>query len=350
MSTVTSPAPDPDVASLPLVFHEQCASVDRDPQVLASRLAQHYNLVDFGPRLGWERQFLHRSSTAAVGDLLLTCGYTSPIQGAIGENPGIGSINLCFAGGCSYEMGALTLRINPRTPLFFSPGHEYRYLVDHFNGMAFHLDLIRLRSTAAAMAGLGISARRYSADLQAPRVLSVQGSDTGQLLLLLRRSFSLLDDPGLATSSLLLHLKVDDLIYRTLALLLFPGLAALLEDDSGSHQDPRRQIFEELLEWIQANLQQPISLTQLEQRSGYSRRMLQLVFQQRFNCGPIQWIQRQRLEQARQALLQPGCNDSVTTIAQRHGFSNLSVFSRDFRAAFGLRPSDLLRESRRQLS
>jgi len=98
---VPIPVSDPAVASLPLVFHQGKATVDRDPQVLASRLAQHYSLLDFAPRRGWERNFLHRSSSAAAGDLTLTCGYTSPIQGQIGERTGTGSINICFAGRAS---------------------------------------------------------------------------------------------------------------------------------------------------------------------------------------------------------------------------------------------------------
>jgi AraC-like DNA-binding protein len=115
------------------------------------------------------------------------------------------------------------------------------------------------------------------------------------------------------------HLQIDDPIYRNLALILCPQIETLAKPDA-------------------------INLTQLEQRSGYSRRSLQLVFQQRFGCGPIQWIRRQRLEQARQALLHPEPDDSVGRIAARYGFSSLAVFSREFSNHFGLRPSELLRE------
>ena len=55
-------------------------------------------------------------------------------------------------------------------------------------------------------------------------------------------------------------------------------------------------------------------------------------------------LHAERLEQARQSLLQAKPGDSVSSIAARFGFSSLSAFSRDFRAAFGIAPSDLLRE------
>jgi len=101
------------VAALPLVFHDAKARVDRDPQALAARLAQHYALLDFGPRRGWERQFVHRSSSAVAGKLILACGYTSPIQGQIGEREGTGAINLCFPGRAVYRVEGRDLETTP---------------------------------------------------------------------------------------------------------------------------------------------------------------------------------------------------------------------------------------------
>lgn len=343
---------DRAVAAQPLAFHDQAAVVDRDPEVLAARLAQHYSLLDFGPRPGFERSFLHRSVTASAGDLILTCGYTSPIQGTIGERTGVGSINLCCLGSATYQLDDRELQINAMQPMFFTPGQEYRYSVDHFNGLAFHVDLARLHATAAAIAGLGASPRRFQAELEAPQVLLMNGGRHEQLLRLLRREFALLDDPSLEASAELSHLCVDDLIYRTLALLLCPGLIhpEAIGGRSGQVSALRERRFEELLEWIRAHLSEPINLTLLEQRSGYSRRHLQLAFQQRFGCGPIQWVRQRRLEQARLALLHPSMSDSVGSIAARFGFSSVSVFSRDFSNQFGLRASDLLREGKRHYS
>ena len=318
--------------------------------MLAARLAQHYSLLDFGPRQGWERNFLHRSASAAAGDLVLTCGYTSPIQGVIGERAGVGAINICFAGRTVYEVEGREFAITPECPIFFAPGHEYSYTVDHFSGLAFHLDLARLRATAAAMAGLGISERRFASDLEMVRVVAATPSarnPNASLFALLRRAFSLLDDPYMKAEPYLQHLQLDDLIYRNLALLLFPRLAALITCPEQPEAPARQRLFEELLEWIDANLTRPIRLTELEQRSGYSRRHLQAAFQTRYGCGPIQWIRRQRLERARRALLEPNPGDTVAQIAGRNGFNSLPAFSRDFRAAYGLRPSDLLHEGRR---
>ena len=347
--SVKAPTCETAAAALPLVFHDRQAVIDRDPQALASRLAQHYALLDFGPRTSRCPAFMHRSSTATAGSLLLSCGYTSPIQGTVGERCGSGSINICFAGGSSYQLDGRILEISPQRPLFFAPGQEYRYSVDHFNGMAFDVELGRLQATAAAMAGQAVPPRRYGGNQLHPQVLSRGRQDSDALLDLLQRAFTLLDvqDSAAPLAGFWPHLPIDDLIYRTLCLLLFPRLAALLEDpDPGP--TTRQRLLDELLEWILAHLDQPISLTQLEQRSGYSRRSLQVAFQQRFNCGPIQWIRRQRLEQARQALLRAEPEELVGAIASRFGYGSLTVFSREFRMTYGMRPSDLMRRARQR--
>jgi AraC-like DNA-binding protein len=330
-----------------LPFNNHLAHVDRDPQALADRLALHYSVLDFGLGRGHESNFMHRTSTCKAGDLLLSGGYTTPIQGTIGSREGIGSVNLILSGGVNYECGGQSLPVNALRPLFFSPGKEYKYTIkDHFNGVVFDIDLQRLKRTAAAMAGIGISERRFASQLEFVRVIQPNDKRSQQLINTLRQSFRLLDQNSLIETGELDLLNIDDLIYRTLALLLCPKLSQIIQNEPAA-KSGREQIFEDLLEWSRANLHTPIKLSQLEERSGYSRRNLQLTFQQRFGCGPIQWIRRQRLEQARQDLLDPAADDSVAGIAQRYGFSSLAVFSRDFRACFGVPPSQLLREGKR---
>ena len=333
------------VAALPLVFHDRTARVDTDPQALATRLAQHYALLEFAPRSSGHGSFLHRSASATAGGLTLTCGYTSPIQGAIGGRPGCGAINLCLAGEATYTIDGRALAVDPDRPLYFAPEQEYRYRTGHFSGMAFHVEIDRVQATAAAMAGPGVSPRRLRTDLQQPRVISDTASRS--LLPLLQRQASLLDDGSSLAGAYLPHLQLDDLLYRTLALILMPQLRQLLTDERSTTATERQRIIGALVEWIDAHLEEPLALSALERQSGYSRRSLQLAFQHRYGCGPVQWIRRRRLERARQALLSPGPEDSVGSIARRFGYRNLPAFSREFSHRFGQAPSLLLREGRR---
>jgi AraC-like DNA-binding protein len=54
-----------------------------------------------------------------------------------------------------------------------------------------------------------------------------------------------------------------------------------------------------------------------------------------------QQIQRTRLERCRRELVDPRCDTrSVTDISRRWGFPDLATFSRAFRAAYGMSPTD----------
>ncbi|MGB5135754.1 MAG: AraC family transcriptional regulator [Prochlorococcaceae cyanobacterium] len=333
---------------MPLLFHNHHTQLDRDPQALAVRLAQNHPVLDFAPRRGHAAGFVHRTNTIRAGSLLLTSGYSSPIEGTMGEEKGNAYVNLCLAGSIRYQTLGLSQAIHQARPLWFSPGAEYRFTTDHLNALVMRLDLERLRSTAAAIAGLGVSRQRFASDLELARVLGCDNRRNRQLIQVFRRTLSLLDNPDLDTHGHLDVLQVDDLIYRVFALLLHPRLDTVLTENRQGGVAPRERILEDLLEWIRANLHAPINLTELERRSGYSRRTLQLAFKQRFGCGPVQWVRRQRLEQARQALLRPQPGETVGGIAARFGFGNLASFSRDFNAHFGLRPSELIHEGRRQ--
>jgi AraC-like DNA-binding protein len=83
----------------------------------------------------------------------------------------------------------------------------------------------------------------------------------------------------------------------------------------------------------------------MEARSGYSRRALQRLFQQRFGCGPMQWLRRRRLELALEQLSRGDAHDTVSSIAQRCGYLSLTSFSRDFTHVHRCKPSDILRAS-----
>ncbi len=82
---------------------------------------------------------------------------------------------------------------------------------------------------------------------------------------------------------------------------------------------------------------------------GVPRRTLTLAFQQVLGMGPITYLRRLRLNQARRSLRQPspkGRPKSVTEIALDNGFWHLGRFSSQFRELFGTCPSDSTQSSR----
>jgi AraC-like DNA-binding protein len=131
---------------------------------------------------------------------------------------------------------------------------------------------------------------------------------------------------------------LESWILQTLALLMLLEPEESGGGDGMALSDAR---IEALIAYIEANLHRPLSLQELSECSGYSRRSLQYAFQRRFGCGPMQWVRQRRLEAAREALQGASPTETVRRIARRCGYINLSSFSRDIQKTFGRTPSAL---------
>jgi hypothetical protein len=213
-----------------------------------------------------------------------------------------------------------------------------------------------LLPVATAMAGSARGSLAIQATLQNTRVLD-QRSDRrlGNVQNLLRQSLELIHGAIAASGSVNPMLQLDDLVRRLLVMLLLPQFlhgdggdldSARVWAASSGKQDPFSH--DALVEWMLANLQKPISLSDIEQRSCYSRRSLQYAFRQRYGCGPTQWLRRQRLERALSILSQQSPGLTVTQVAQDCGYLSPAAFSRDFLRRFGQKPSDVLRQQSRR--
>jgi AraC-like DNA-binding protein len=137
-------------------------------------------------------------------------------------------------------------------------------------------------------------------------------------------------------------LRLDDLLTRLTVLLLVPFLRRDLRGTAQAAPAQRTRL-QEITEWIEAHLHQPIALSDLERMSHFSRRTLQYAFRSEFGCTPMQWIRTRRLERAKAQLLNARAGDTVASIARATGYVSTSAFSRDFRKHHGCRPVDVFR-------
>jgi transcriptional regulator GlxA family with amidase domain len=99
--------------------------------------------------------------------------------------------------------------------------------------------------------------------------------------------------------------------------------------------------FETLLARILGHLADPLELATLASWAQCSPRALQVLFRQRLGCTPIQWLRRERLQQAHRLLEGARPGDSVAAIARRCGYRAAAHFSEDFRRQFGRTPSQV---------
>lgn len=99
--------------------------------------------------------------------------------------------------------------------------------------------------------------------------------------------------------------------------------------------------------YVDQHWSRPLTITDLAAAAGVNARTLFKHFRLARGCTPQEYIKRVRLNHAR-ALLQAG--DRSTTVlgtALKCCFQNQGHFARDYRLAFGERPSDTLERARR---
>ena len=109
----------------------------------------------------------------------------------------------------------------------------------------------------------------------------------------------------------------------------------------------RQPKLAEAVSLMEANIEEPISLQELAEHVGLSRRQLERLFQQYIQCVPTRYYLELRLERARQLLLQT--STPIAEIAIMCGFSSAPHFSKCYRDTFGLPPRDERRRALGQL-
>jgi AraC-like DNA-binding protein len=222
---------------------------------------------------------------------------------------------------------------------------EAEYVRGKGGGIVLSTRQDNLLQTARSIQG-PLAEKRLRQRLQQPLQFFAYGSGVEpSLSRSLQQSLHLVDSLLSPKGSLPAALRLDDLICRQLVLMLCPELSA---EEAEAGPEPASADFERLLEWASSQVATPLSLSELEARSGYSRRALQRAFQQRFGCGPMQWLQRRRLELALEQLSRAVATDSVSSIARRCGYLNLASFSRDFSRVYGRKPSEILRANQQR--
>ena len=220
---------------------------------------------------------------------------------------------------------------------------------DRMEGLQLRLDSTRLVDAAARLSEFAWSPRRFEQLLQQPISVETGSTESDRYLNQLITLASLMDQWGGSHSTEDEQLGLEGVLDRLVVLCFWGDWILGVKSRRASGTREKTIIIDELLGWIRANCHRSISLAELEQRSGYSQRSLRNAFQERFGCAPNEWIRRTRMQSARQRLLDSQPGDTVSSIAEEHGYSHVSQFSRDFRGIFGLQPSQVMRRGRRPI-
>ncbi|TVR36984.1 MAG: AraC family transcriptional regulator [Cryomorphaceae bacterium] len=99
-----------------------------------------------------------------------------------------------------------------------------------------------------------------------------------------------------------------------------------------------------VVQYIRKNLSDQLSVDQLANKACLSRAQFFRAFQRELGETPVQFINRERLQRAKQLLLYQG--RSVSNACFDCGFSSLNYFSRLFKQVEGVSPTEWLSQQR----
>ncbi|HEX9706262.1 MAG TPA: helix-turn-helix domain-containing protein [Steroidobacteraceae bacterium] len=88
---------------------------------------------------------------------------------------------------------------------------------------------------------------------------------------------------------------------------------------------------------MEENIEKPLSLDQIAQTTGLSRRQIERLFKRHLDCVPKKYYLEMRLRRARELLLQTAM--PVMDVTTSCGFKSPPHFSRCYRRQFGHPPS-----------
>ncbi|GGU48640.1 transcriptional regulator [Pseudomonas laurentiana] len=115
-----------------------------------------------------------------------------------------------------------------------------------------------------------------------------------------------------------------------------------LLDNNIQRGEPQVQAhsFEQLVEYIDANLNQDISIVQLMNVARVSERTLYSLFERHAGLSPKGYVRQRKLERIHAVLQDPASSvRNVTEIALDYGFLHLGRFAESYRQRFGELPS-----------
>ena len=182
----------------------------------------------------------------------------------------------------------------------------------------------------------------FDPPLQFATVMDLTSGHGRSITRLARLSVTDFDQGGPMTSNPLTMASMEDFIVNELLLSHPHNYSDALYGSAPSiaPRDVKRAI-----DFIEANLQSPISLADVIGSAGVPGRTLFKHFAEYKGMSPMQYLRAARFDKVREVLLAGYAVDTVADVAMAWGFSHLGRFSVEYRRRYGERPSQSLRRS-----
>ncbi|NQW83276.1 MAG: AraC family transcriptional regulator [Alcaligenaceae bacterium] len=317
-----------------LPFGSRIAHLDNNVQDMSQRLRFILPGLQECESLVPEDEFAHRSSMLTLNGMRLAACAGTAIRARSQETtehtliiPYVGQATI-FARGSSLRAEAGTSAV-----YLAACDHSEEATVRSF--MLINIDPLRLEAVAHAMLGLEEQSAALL-DLDNCREIKLQvGRVSFEIVM---RQLTTVLDQFLFEPDLLEFSGLDDCFYRQIAVMMQPKLFLEQFDVKPDRGFARRKL-DHVCQHILSRLNQPLSLTSLEQVGRMSKRSLHYAFQDRFGVTPMQWVRQERLTLARSQLAIATRGTSITALALACGFTKPARFASYYQQQFGELPS-----------
>ena len=98
------------------------------------------------------------------------------------------------------------------------------------------------------------------------------------------------------------------------------------------------ELFNKIVAYMEENMNAQMSIDQICHDNLVSRSILQKIFKQHANCGPIDYFSNMKISAAKQMIRNRHMN--FTQIADNLGYASIHYFSRQFKKITGMSPSE----------
>lgn len=174
---------------------------------------------------------------------------------------------------------------------------------------------------------LGSSFTEAAGDKPTPfqRKYAFCGSDPWVILSLLERMHQLWRSGGE-----LERMQVTGLFYQFVS-------EQFRQLELAGEQEQDTDLAEQIARYIEEFYHQPLSMTALAELFHYSAHHLVRVFKRKYQCSPMEYVSRTRMQQAR--TLMAATNAPIRDVAERVGYTDFYYFSRLFKKVYGETPA-----------
>jgi AraC-like DNA-binding protein len=290
-------------------------------------LIEYESLIDNG-------LFRHHSSMLTINEMKIAATASTPIRSKVRQT-NKSTLLIPFSGQGDIIANGNKLQWQASKSAVFLPNCGGISQSTTRSVLMIDLDPKKLESVAMQMLGLS-SQSTPLLSLEQPREVSLR---VGRISfeVIFRELANLLDHYCLQPE-LLNQSGMEDSLYRNIAMMLEPKLFLDASTSTPSRAYARR-LLDRVCQYIQANLREPINLTDLERVSCMSRRKLHYSFLRRYNCTPMQWVRMERLTLIHSKLNHATPGDTTSKIALEYGFTKPTAFANYYLKQFGELPS-----------